>query len=305
MADESNVIFSTYNDLYAARSIGLSLGKPTAHFVRLLRLFPPDGRLALLRDAYDSAKPLYKGYFTLAQFVAFMLFALDPREDIPDALNVGTPTSVRPEKLTTKQRSAIDAVLSGANEGLVATLLIRASLGDARSIESELLRVLAQSLGSRIDDARLAAGIAQCLLFNQKLFDSYKDETTELVGFATSVSREQFEAYDDDDDDDYCSVDSRWHFVDLLDTQGPDVELDRSMFDKLTRDVSDIVEKDVLSSASELNRELLNDLALAEKFGFVESASGLFIPSHAGKNISVQFARSYPKSSLLSVEIGG
>src|SRR5438067_675400 len=83
----SDLAFSTYNDLYAARSIGLSLGRPTKHFVRVLRLVPIEGRLGLMRDAYESAKQLYKGHFSLEQFIAFTLFAWELGRETDDSLN--------------------------------------------------------------------------------------------------------------------------------------------------------------------------------------------------------------------------
>jgi hypothetical protein len=279
----SDLLFSTYNDLYAARSIGRLLVEPTVHFVRVLRLFPTEGRLALLKDAYAFSKQFYRTDFSLEQFVAFALFAWDPNWPIEDAIDAEAPSKVQFGRLTGEQKYVAHRAASGKDEGLVAEVLTRTSSMDARSTESEVLRVIAKSLGGRIDDAALGAAVAQCLLFNRRLIQSYQDETAELVGFAASIPDDEF-----DTDDSYKGALPDNLFLDL--PYLPDIEFDRAEFQSLTREVSSLVEAESLLYAGEFNRELSDDLALGDKFGFVESPSGLFIPSHARRIISTQFA---------------
>jgi hypothetical protein len=280
----SDLVFSTYNDLYAARSIGRLLVEPTVHFVRVMRLFPPEGRLALLKDAYAFSKQFYQTDFSLEQFVAFALFAWDPHWPVENAISAETPSEVQLDRLTREQKYLVRIAASAQSEGLVAEVLTRTSANDARSTESEVLRVIAESLGGRIEDAALAAAVAQCLLFNRRLIRSYQDETAELVGFAASIPEDEFDTHGT-----YkrAPLDSLFH-DELPDLS--DIEFDRAEFESLTRDVSSLVEAESLLFAGEFNRELSDDLALGDKFGFVESPSGLFVPSHARKMISTQFA---------------
>jgi hypothetical protein len=292
----SDLVFSTYNDLYAARSVGRLLVEPSVHFVRVLRFFSNEGRLALLRDAYSFARQLYPKPFSLEQFVAFALFAWDPNWSVENAIDAETPTEIQFAKLPKEQKYAVQTAMSG-EEGLIAEVLVRTSANDARSTESEVLRVIAKSLKGKIEDAALAAAIAQCLLFNRRLIRTYRDETAELVGFAASIPEDEFDRYDEE-----AGLDSL--FIDM--PYLPDVEFDRGEFEELTRDVSSLVEADSLVFANEFNRELADDLALGKKFGFVESHCGLFIPSHARQVISTQFTElvrraSEDKSHLLAL----
>ena len=103
----SDLVFSTYNDLYAARSVGRLLVEPSVHFVRVLRFFSNEGRLALLRDAYSFARQLYPKPFSLEQFVAFALFAWDPNWSVENAIDAETPTEIQFAKLPKEQKYAV------------------------------------------------------------------------------------------------------------------------------------------------------------------------------------------------------
>ena len=71
----------------------------------------------------------------------------------------------------------------------------------------------------------------------------------------------------------------------------------------MTKEVTDIVEEGGLIVASEMNRELSNDLSLGERFGFIESPSGLFIPAHARKVIPAHFANLITRASRDKAEL--
>jgi hypothetical protein len=281
----SDLIFTTYNDLYAARSIGRSLQQPTVHFVRVLRLLEVGARLALLRDAFTFAKRLYNGYFSIEQFVAFALFAWDPLRSETSrerGLHVSTPVSVRLNALSEDERFVIGGVMSGEDLGRLADVLLSRPSSDAGEAQSEILQSISHSLKGRIDDAGLGAAISQCLLFNSRLIQSYRTETAELVGFAHTIPEDDFTTYANE----LSEIDRPWFEL----PPAADVEFNRPEFLGLTDEVASIVSEDTLSDASEFNSELSHDLALAEKFGFVKTDAGLFVPTHARKQITADFS---------------
>jgi hypothetical protein len=183
----------------------------------------------------------------------------------------------------------------------LAEILSQTLIGGMMEFESLLVPTLTKVIGTKIHSPEVAAAIEQCLYFNRRLIETYQTEAQDLVGIARSITNEDF---DDVTSDEALAAKFNYEALGyrsyrptfLRDLIEP--EHDPANFYGLAEQVELLAKKDSLNELSILQEALRNDLALSDKFGFVRSESGLFVPANDRPRLVADFAELLKRASV-------
>ncbi|HEV2842528.1 MAG TPA: restriction endonuclease [Chthoniobacterales bacterium] len=288
-----DLLFSTYSDLYAARSLGRVLSEPTNHFVRLTRVFSEEQRTVLIRRAFEFYKTVEPGCYSLAQFCAFVLGSFDfnqpiAEDDEREYFDWKNPAAVNFERDPEFDvKGVVQDVCNGKDIRNIATVLAR-TLFRRDALEELLLPTLASTLGDAINAPAIAAAVEQCLLFNRRLINTYRSEASEIVGFAKSIPSEEFW--------DYVPQQSSASMYDyetnswlITEPEFSDPAYNPNEFFELTETVENLATSASLNGLDQLMHDVEGKLDLANRYGFIKTQSGLFIPRTFTKTVGPDF----------------
>jgi|GEM_PF-2905570 len=298
-----DALVQVFGELKTAEAIGESLSTPSIHFVRVIRLFAENERKILLNTAYEDFQKHALRPFSLDQFIAWGLFSMSEPDNLGEepSFHYGSlfrvepifpcsPHQIRLEEFDEKAKSFIAIVRTGRHPAAIAALLSRVNSWAFGSAELSVLSQLAKEIESPITRPELAAAISQCFTFNRKLTEAFVSESQILVDYARIVHAQK--EVDETDLDAYGKITLEEH--------------DSSFFAEVLSKVEALTQSDDLMRSIRLNRDLKTISDFPQRFGFVETPYGLFVPSVAAKRIGDDFATLTQKackdrSTLLSL----
>lgn len=301
-------IVQTYSELSSADIIGRSLCTAPSHLIRLVKIFLPSERSKLLEHAFRSYKTIDTRAYSMQQFIAYMLlttespleeeereFTLVQRGLTP--LQVGSCGEVRIETLSAQSQALLGAVRVGEDAAALAQILSRTVIGDLRSLEGDVVDVLARVFQQPITRPELAAGVARCLSFNAKLTQTFRVDAELLTACARLIPGDEFDASLDSDCGALVESTAFGNALglgpgeeDRIYGRGWD-EHNRAVFYGLVDRVDELRTDRALVDLEQMQSELRGKLDLATRFRFVESPYGVLVPVSQCQLLSQDFAK--------------
>lgn len=201
-----------------------------------------------------------------------------------------SPYDIDLDLLSRKMTAELKNTISGVSVEGFTNVLVRTYWSNS---EAELLSQLTSIINKPVKSAELAAAISVCLSQSIKNTEHFVSSTKEMISDATLIPLDAFKKYREEDPMGFDLTGyPAWMRDGIEQKYSPATFRDRLEYMRM------YMNSESWSDVAKVNKKIKEQLQYEERFRFVETDYGLFVPSTSLRQITTRFRDALKEASL-------